>query len=202
MHSLLSCIFALFIIASNGPLALAGEKDWNTRYDRFFSDPSVKVDIQTLEDGTVKRTLTLPGEILVEQRRRDGKVSTFTTDRSGLGAVLCAKEILFTVKTAIDHCEALKNPKLSKRFGEALSKINHFIAANWPRPVTLDEIMRNDKKRVSDLVHSERNLCKGDEAYTMAQMVEGYEQMPEKTFMDEIDKMLSVPRLPVMAPCL
>lgn len=191
----------------------AHAEPWNTPYEKFFTQSGVEAEFETLSDGTEIRTLMLPGKVLLEQRRKNGEISTLTLDQSGLGAVLCSKEIYLAAKMAVDTCRDLENARVSGLLDTAINRINEFIAINSVEQISLNSLVEADLAKLSrfrkqlgaspdDGQVASCKTLNPERAYFAMQIAKSIEKMSDEEFSHDVDELLSVPRLPVMNPCL
>ncbi|MBL4726746.1 MAG: hypothetical protein JKY83_08765 [Rhizobiaceae bacterium] len=211
-------LYTLCIIAA--PTSVLAQERWGTPFDAMIEEDQIVVEVKKNNDGTETRKFDLPGKILVQESRKDGKIKgTFLMDQSGLGAVLCTSSLLVSTKIWMDICDDFNNSKSSKRLNTAMDRIGKFIVENSMSPVSLDELnaqiaVKTNKLRLGILEEQKKSghtsnstllLCRGshEEAIKFVeQMSDGIAGQSEKEFDQSIDDLLSVPRLPVMNPCL
>jgi len=190
--------------------SFAASENWGTPYDVFFERNDLKAEYSRSKNGEEKRSVTIPNQTRINQTKKDGKVSTRTSDISGNGAVLCAREIYLAVKTVLDNCDDFDYPNAQKELLVALEKIDKFVSENSIIPVSQEELKTDSKRRNTEFKDrfsgNQPHICNGKVGEKerkfieyIAQRIEG---MSEDEFKSEIEKLLSVPRLPVTNPCL
>ncbi len=186
---------------------------WNTPYDRFFEDPDLKAEFRTQGDGTEIRSVVLPGDVRLEEQRKDGAISRFTWDTSDAGAVLCVREIYLTIQIALAVCEDLENRKVSNRLDEALGRFDDFVVANSVEPVSLSQLRENEQARLTEFRKEMKGApneekvasCRSvdeERSRFRAEFSKAFSNMSDEEFRSQIDRLLAVPRLPAMNPCL
>jgi hypothetical protein len=136
-RSLVATGLAAALLLTSELAAFGQSEPWNTPYDPFFERPDLAPEFKVLSDGTEIRKVMLPGDVLLEMERKDGRIRIATFDESGHGAVLCAKGIYQLVRAALDTCEDLENERVSRLVDEALDRMDRFILANSIEPVTI-----------------------------------------------------------------
>jgi len=201
---------SILLILFPASFASAEAEDWGTPYDIFFERNDLEPEYSRSENGEEKRSVTIPNQTRIDQTRKDGKVSTMASDITEHGAVLCAREIYINVKTALDNCEDLDYPAAQKGLETALQEIEKFVLENSIIPVSREDIEADDKRRNTafrdQFPDNQPRICKaelGEESLRfMEHIAQRIENMSHDEFKNEIDKMLSVPRLPVLNPCL
>jgi hypothetical protein len=128
-------------------------------------------------------------------------------DSSGKGAVLCAWEIFVGVRNAIDLCFPGEFQALRADLSEAIDATNKFIVANSPGQVTkagLEASITNraDRDRATlarfSGPASESLYCRTARNDFIEPMATG----SREDFRRGLADFLSVPRKPVMNPCL
>lgn len=155
----------------------------------------------------------LPGDVLLEMERKDGKIKIATFDQSGHGAVLCAKGIYQLVRAALDTCQDVENVRVSRLVDEALDRMDRFILANSIEPVTMSQLQERNqamlRKLRNDLtgpdISGKLKSCKADvpeRVQLPARLVSGFDETSDEAFTARVDDLLSVKRLPAMNPCL
>ncbi|WP_157139616.1 hypothetical protein [Roseibium aggregatum] len=193
--------------------AFAQSEPWNTPYDPYFDRAELAPEYKVLPDGTEIRKVMLPGDVLLEMERKDGKIKIATFDQSGHGAVLCAKGIYQLVRAALDTCQDVENERVSRLVDEALDRMDHFILANSIEPVTMSQLQERDQTRLrklrNDLIGPDASgqlkSCKADvpeHVQFPARLVSEFDKTSDEEFTARVDDLLSVPRLPAMNPCL
>lgn len=214
MMKLLRFIFlGTFVVALSSVAVPAEVERWGTVYDELLMDPNSKVVRETLSDGTESRVITLPGNVKVRQQRREGNVSTSVWDESGRGPVLCVQRIYAEVKVRLDTCQELKSPRVSSLLGEAIGQINQFIQKNSIVAVSIERLdaayqehLDRYRRQIGIVQPGIANvLCNKIDASGLdfaTPFVESINEMSDEEFQSEVDKLLSVPRLPALNPCL
>jgi len=212
-RSLVATGLAAALLLTSG-LAVFGQSDpWNTPYDPYFERPDLAPEFKVLSDGTEIRKVMLPGDVLLEMERKNGRIRIATFDQSGHGAVLCAKGIYQLVRAALDTCEDLENDRVSRLLDEALDRMDRFILANSIEPVTMSQLQERDqailKKLRNDLSGPDEagtiKSCKTaipDRVELTALLVSEFDKTSDEEFTARVDNLLSVPRLPARNPCL
>jgi hypothetical protein len=109
------------------------------------------------------------------------------------GAVLCAWTIYLTVRVIGDTCYAPKDENLHAALDQEIARIDKFIMDNAPATPDELEIMR----RRFTFVTSD-SICKRESR----QFYEGIRNWGLEKIHQSVTDLLSVPRKPVMNPCL
>lgn len=205
----------LLIILGCMPLNLsfAETANWGTPYDKFFETDKYLPEYKTGANGEEYRSVETPGSVYIYQERKNGKISTDATDKSGLGAVLCHRAIYIELQAALDACKDLDYPSVSGKLDFARSRMNDFIMENSLEPVSRDLV---EKKYKEWLKHSSQDytgaatsfdgMCKKifdkNRWETVTSIANYIEKKSFQKFKEEVEKILSVPRLPIMDPCV
>lgn len=211
-------LYALFITIL--PACGSAQERWGTPFDDVIKKEQIVVKIKKNTDGTETREINLPGKIFVQESRKDGRVfQTYAADRSGHGAIRCVKGIYVEVKTWLDVCSDFNNQKSSEILASAIKRINKFIVKNSLHPISMDELNaslaahQNNFRAMLIEAHKTAGVTDGEKLLQCREkqnkplgfhekMADGIAKMPAKEFDQSIDDLLSVPRLPVMNPCL
>lgn len=166
----------------------------------IFEREAARVVEAGTENGAVVETLQMENGI--ELRRltaEDGVVTYEGIDRSGLGAVGCLYRIYFELDAAGRFCPWAPPPEAAQTFERRLNRIATFVAENGePRrepgeaPAMLDTAREAYGREVARLGCPEPG--EGMQGFAAALASEAMDPV--------LDMALSVPRLPVMLPCL
>ena len=172
---------------------------------KFSGQPNTKVTTTGKGD---KEIIELDrGGVVIQQRRTNGQIETLGIDNSGHGAVLCAQGIYVEIRSALDICYPGKYPELRADLDRGINSINTFIAVNSLVPTSkaqVDATMFADiaKERAVALKMTPVDLdkrCHSQEANEFIKpLLRSSKVDREKAFAD----LLSVPRPPVLNPCL
>ena len=212
LPNLLKILFVSLVFASCSLVqASEGRKD---RYEKYFEDipwKKVEKDVWTGDLGDrnlMVRETTLPGEIKIIQRKKpDGRIETFTADVSGLGAVQCLWEVVVHISAYFEYCP-INDADWQKALGTALHDIDKFIVENMDPPVNFEAL---SKIRLDHFSTVKMQIDNADKAKRSGMCKAGpnengllwnLHKQGIKKFKYNVKKALSVPRLPVMSPCL
>jgi hypothetical protein len=173
-----------------------------TPWENLKVPMGTKFSIRKDSNGKEFKSLEFPGGVSIYETEH-GIVSV---DNSGYGAVMCAWGIYSNLRNAMDICPESLDENLKKQIDIAIQRINDFIIANSLSPVTqeqLEERSRKDLKdwqnRRSKMSEEMRNKeCSGD----IVNIIQSLKNRPTKELQDSVDKLLSIPRPPVINPCL
>jgi hypothetical protein len=130
-------------------------------------------------------------------------------DNSGHGAVMCIWGIYTGLRASLDICPS-DNPddeKLKTALDEAINRINAFIVANSVPPITeatLEDQVNTQvlKTRTKAGSMSKDELTKKCATSDVGKMLDKLRSSPREQLKANVDDLLSVPRLPVINPCL
>lgn len=193
--------------------AFAQSAPWNTPYGSYFDRPDLAPEFEVLSDGAEIRKVMLPGDVLPEMERKDGKIQIATFDQSGHGAVLCVKGIYQLARAALDSCQDVENERVSRLVDEALERMDRFILANSIEPVTMSQMKERNQAKLRKLrddlsgpdASGKLKSCKADVPERVqfpARLVSAFDETSDEEFRAKVDDLLLVPRLPAMNPCL
>lgn len=131
----------------------------------------------------------------VETRRLGDKA--VQVDNSGKGAVLCIWSIYDAVRLVGRECHAGQDAAFQAELEQSIARIDDFIIANSKHPVSKEQL---DARRAQGLrgLQMHGSICAGS-AEQLYQMLRrgGPEALRAQTA-----DLLSIPREPVMNPCL
>lgn len=213
-------ISLLLLLITTLPTWASSQERWGTQFDDLFEEKQMDVKIKKNDNGTETRELVLTGGVLVKESRKGSKITnTLLLDQSGLGAILCARSIYLSAKIWLDVCDDFNNSKSSKRLNTAINRVHKFIVNNSMSPVSIDElnahinskanrlrtVMLGAQKKTDSVRRGTLLECRGKQDESLKfieQMSNRIAELSEKEFEQSIDKLLSVPRLPVWNPCI
>ncbi len=182
----------------------AQSEKWGTEFDALLERPDVEVSLGPGDYGGEERTLHLPGQVTVVERRLNGEITTITYDASGKGAVLCSWKFLAAVKAGYGFCSKNPNRMIEGKLDRAIGRIERFIAANWVEPTSIEQVQRWRHEILEDFFNPlgleqwEPRICQVEDFQSY---ISHFESLPEGEFERETDELLSIPRVPAMNPC-
>jgi len=163
--------------------------------DAIAAQPGAQTTTTKNNDGSEVTEVKLPNGVVFRQERRNGKTLTFGNDVSGHGAVLCRWEIYVAMAAALEICPEFRNEPLKADLTNAIDRINDFIVANSLFPVSKADL----EKRAASRREDASRLCRSD---GLAGMIKSAGLVSHDKLMSSVADLLSVPRPPVMSPCL
>jgi len=143
------------------------------------------------------------GGASIQRFRSGGEAIERGTDRSGHGAVLCVWQVFITIRHSVAAC-APDRADLLAELDRSIAATNGFIVANSPGPVTLSAVEARahaiDDQAIAGFAKlapaARAKACAADWATQIAA------RLTPVAVRGWTDDLLSVPRLPVMDPCL
>jgi hypothetical protein len=122
----------------------------------------------------------------------------------GKGAVLCTWLILIDTRAEMDICTPGKSSSFREDLSWAIDATNEFIFANSPTPITKGMLEEVISRRLSDV---RAKMAAGEPTIVDCQLtrrenVDSLETQSREDFRSRIADFLSVPRKPLMYPCL
>ncbi len=156
------------------------------------------------KNGQETRVIELSGRVELRQYRKNGKISTIGIDKSGHGAVGCAWEVYVEIKLGLEIC-SVHDDGWGDELSEAIEKIMDFVVANSMTETSRDKLElyisneRNSWLKTSGSRSSDSSIKRCEFATGFLQHVKN---QGRKKFRAHIEKLLSVPRIPVKNPCL
>jgi hypothetical protein len=164
--------------------------------DVIAAQPGAQTTTTMNNDGSEDTVVKLPNGVAFHQMRRNGETRTFGSDLSGHGAVLCSWEIYVALAAALEICPEYRNEPLKADLAYAIDRINDFIVANNLFPVSKAEL----EKRAASRREDASRLCRPDSP--AAGMLKSLGSVSHDKLVSSVADLLSVPRPPVMNPCL
>ena len=118
-------------------------------------------------------------------------------DNTGKGAVLCARMLYIAAEQVGRQCAAGQDAAFQQELTRSLSRIDRFIIANSSQPVTQAQL---DAARAREQAQNRRHvkLCEGD----MLGLYQAIRAQGPQAMRTSVDDLLSIPREPVLNPCL
>lgn len=193
--------FSISVFGYNSPTSA---ESWNTSYEKLFEGIAIKTE----KDGLETREVVLPGPVRVRQTRRNGKVSTFSIDESGKGAILCSRELFYSALATLEACSIKGHQKTRARLRWALGELNEFVMANSIESISIEKIEQaydvhvvELKAHIASTKTNAQSLCSVNADSFIGRISQMIEGQTEDQFRNGVEASLSVPRLPVMNPC-
>jgi hypothetical protein len=175
-------------LASYAPTAGQG-----VNLETIGAQPGAQTTTTVNKDGSEDTVVKFPNGVVFRSVGRNGETRIFGADHSGHGAVLCSWEIYVTLAAALEICPRYRNESLRASLASAVDRINDFIVANSLFPVAKTEL---EKRAASK---REVRLCR---SRGVAGMLKSVGSVSHDKLMSGVADLLSVPRPPVMNPCL
>jgi hypothetical protein len=189
--------FAISLFSLNS-IAKADEAFWQA----VASRPDAEISMKKNSDGKDLRTAAFSGGVVITEQE-DGSV--LGMDNTGHGAIICAWGLYTEIKNWLDKCGTEEEKKLQEIVSSYVERLNDFIVGNSVMPITKQDMGVKSKAR-ADFFNQKIPAVTGDDlrqqcdSSGIVTFVNAMKTQPE-FFNDSIDKMLSVPRPPVMNPC-
>ena len=192
----------------------ARASEWGEVWDSVAAQPGAQVTDKTDPSGTVTREIMLPSKVIFILRRRGGRIESTGLDNSGHGAVGCSAQIIPRLLFSLDICAAGRYPDLRRAIEQEVNDIDDFITRNSLVPVTKEQLLRERSQARQALQEKSAGMsaediakkCReGDLRNWLTKLEQGGEE-GQKALAAETRKsaedLLSVPRPPVLNPCL
>jgi hypothetical protein len=164
--------------------------------DAFGKQPGVEVIKRMVDDKEVT------------EYRKGGVVfykwpdHVISIDQSGLGAVLCIWKLYVDALLAARACFPDSRNEVKEDLAHAVDAMNDFIVANNPDPVTKSGLETYIAKRDAEKFSPMPSRLVGTPQCPDGTLLAGIEKESREQRRAGIVKLLSVPRPPVMNPCL
>ena len=185
----------IFLMVS-GPV-VAFEND----YPALFEAHADKVNMA--QPGL--RRLELPGPVVIEEITHSNGTRTYrASDQSGLGAAGCGFGLLVDLVVRSGFCEGMLSRSQHSELEAHLWRVARFVGDNaYPRmsedairPALVDRLQFRSEAYIS----SDVGGCPQDDAGTQ-DLAEMAKNLSGPAGQAAIDRLVSLPRLPVMDPC-
>lgn len=195
-YSLIAIFSFIFLFASISYADDVAKDPAKEYWDAIAKRPDATITItkNPITGGEIK-TAKFKGGVEITS---DGE-GTVGLDTSGLGAVLCLREVILTLQLFLQECPSSDQFLHAEDVDKVIEKMDNFIVANSISPVTLAEIATQKqewRKRLYERMN--RPIECSNEAKN--EMKNFWKAANGKNG-DGFEKMLSVPRPPVMNPC-
>ena len=144
------------------------------------------------------------GGASIQRFRSGGHVETLGIDRSGHGAVLCTWQFFIAMRQGLNTCAPGQSSPIRDELDRSIAAANAFIVKNRPRTVTLAEIEARVRALNAQADAGYASLAPEARAKACATSwaAQAAARLTPAELRHETDDLLSVPRLPVMNPCL
>jgi hypothetical protein len=174
-------------------------------FDKLAAQPGTNIIHSKRGDEDV--TELQRGGVSVQITRRGDKIQTLGVDHSGHGAVLCAWQIYIALRAELDTCFAGKYPELRDDISTSIGAINKFIVTNSFLPTSQNEVeasaLAEDMKLRSPIAKMPLDqLAKVCQSGSLGKMVIQAAKATHTQRQKSTDDLLSIPRPPVLNPCL
>jgi len=175
------------------------------------SQPGMK--IRRWHQGNCDYIVVQRNGVSISPVRTGDQWGTVGQDDSGHGAVLCVWHIYISARQTLDGCFPGAYPELRQDLSDGIAAMNGFIVANSLHPTSTAEVEasvaasdRDARLKWSETIQSLRPTkeqiqaaCRNDEA---GRMIIAMANQPREQRRQMIRDLLSVPRPPVMNPCM
>ena len=164
-------------------------------------------EVTRSRDGDSEITELKRNGVTIREIRRGDRTQRVGVDNSGHGAVLCLWKIYIAARADLDICSPDVHPDLRSDLDAGISAMNEFIVAN--------DIVPNTRERVEGEVVRESNrlseaarkfpadrLAKTCAPANLKTLTYGLSEKSHAQRQAMIADLLSVPRPPVVNPCL
>jgi hypothetical protein len=188
-------------------VAAVQASQWSPFWDALAGRPDATVTDGVNHKGEQTRSIELSSRVVFSLTRHGDRITSFQTDISGHGAVLCAWEIYVTVRAHIEACSPGEDPNFEANLDYAIDQINGFVAENSLVPITKPQLMdaieqRKLQAKRAMFGHSHEGQRKRCEADGISSIAKPLKLAPQDAWVSGLTKLLSVKRPPVMNPCL
>ncbi len=144
------------------------------------------------------------GGASIQRFRRGGHVETLGIDRSGHGAVLCSWQIFIAMRQALDACATGGHAAIRSELDRSIAATNVFIVKNTPKPTTLAQVEAavRSLNAQADAGYAKLSPEQRTRACATSWAMQSAARLSPQELRQQTAELLSVPRLPVMNPCL
>lgn len=191
-------IFAGLCILSLGFFLIPSKPAFSYE-DEFWEKMAKRSDVKITTDNGIK-TAHFSGGVTISD-------NGLSMDNSGKGAVRCSWEIYVTAKNMSELCATTNQGEFKEKIDYALNMMNAFIVRNSLSPITENEIQAQIKEKFLTLKKQTSQIPKEqfEKECSSGFVAHIAKEIASKSFEDlkkSIDDSLSIPRPPVMNPCL
>jgi len=199
-------MFIMCITASRD--AWADVNLWHDKWDVLADQPGVEITTGQNTNGDETRDILLPGKVSIHETRHDDKIERVEQDISGHGAVMCVWGIYTALRSVFDLCPTNSgDEELKTALDDAINRIDDFILANSNAGVTKEGLQAQVRKQMLAAQEKLNGLpddVRAQKCYAgdAAKMLDRLRSKPTDSIKRSVDDLLSVPRPPVINPCL
>ncbi len=186
----------------------ADPSQWKDEWDFLTHQPDAKITISRNANGDEIRDIVWPEKVSIHETRHGDKVESTAQDISGHGAVMCVWGIYTALRSVLDVCPTkTEDGELKEALDDAINRMNDFIVANSNTGVTKKALQDRINKQTVDTKEKLRSLSNDEHMKKCArgdtaQMLDSLRHSEPNNIKKSIDDLLSVPRPPVINPCL
>ena len=159
--------------------------------------------VQQAEPGV--RRLELPGPVIIEEvTRATGGMRYVASDQSGLGAAGCGFALLADLVALTGMCDDMLTPGEHAVLEQHLWRVGRFVADNAYPPLAESALRAAVVARLQARLEAYRQegegICPRHDGAELG-LVEMARNLTRDGASTAIDRLVSLPRLPVMDPC-
>ncbi len=191
-------LVTLFILSLT---ACGEEKPWVSNIDSVLEQPGVEVVYGVNAKDERTRTILLPSGVQFNQTEKETGVETVEQDTSENGPVLCIWQIYLYQRASLERCAADTSSALKHSMDANIERIHDFIVANSLKPVEKKALQQQSAAFIAK--YAQESRMKKDNALSIPCPRNGKTSKAlQHQYTEAVDKLLAVPRPPVMNPCL
>lgn len=183
-----------------GPAAAAGERS-NEAFVRML-EAQAGVVVSQGDEGGHPFTEWRKNGVRYRLERQSGKEQLTGDDESGHGAVICSWMMYVTLRGELDECPADRFVELRSDLDQGIGAIEDFIVANSVVPMGVTELRARaaaETARIRAASSARPGVCLGGDSGAIAA---SFDAMGLPARLDMVRDLLSIPRWPVLNPCL
>ncbi len=183
-----------------GPAAAAGERSNEAFVRMLEAQPGVVVSHGG--KGGHPFTEWRKNGVRYRLERQGGKEQLTGDDESGHGAVICSWMMYVTLRGELDDCPADRFVELRADLDQGIGAIDDFIVANSVVPVDVTELRARaaaENARIRAAPSVKPRVCLAGDVGAMAAW---FDAMGRPARLEVVRNLLSMPRWPVLNPCL
>lgn len=173
-------------------------------FETFARQPGARI-VQTGPDG--QPVAVEVNGVVMTRMVQGGRTIVAGVDRTGRGAVLCIWMMLNVVQMALEACHSDDDIVLRQETAASVQRMLDFILANdlerRPR-AEWEAVLDHQRRPMRDQLSSTdpTRLANACRTGPVGDVLRNYRSMPPAERQRMVDDLLSIPRHPVLNPCL
>lgn len=166
------------------------------------------VETATSTEGPVQVTTWTKNGVTITRRQNGSDVTVFGNDASREGAILCSRLIDIAIRAALDTCPSAEDAEPKQDIDQSITAIDEFIVANSLVPISLSDLRMQEaaqydeaKRQTADKESAKvAEMCNANSVD--GKLIAYFRDLSHGQRQSAVTDLLSIPRWPVLNPCM